>query len=159
MSAHDAIAHEDRPDERAPTPADPQRQPAQLIRRAQQVHTAMWAAQVSSEVTSTQFAVLKAIARQPLLDQNTLSREAHLDTSTVADVVNRLHARGLLERTRDAVDRRRNLLTLTESGQRLYEGLQVAATAMTERLVGCLSEEDRRDLVRILTLLVEAGEA
>jgi MarR family transcriptional regulator, lower aerobic nicotinate degradation pathway regulator len=138
---------------------DMHRQPGHLIRRAQQVHGWLWTTDVSKEVTSTQFAVLTAIATTPAIDQNSLSRQASLDTSTVGDVVNRLIARGYLVRTRALEDRRRNLLALSEEGRRLHDVIRAAATRMTQRLVAALSEEDRGDLVRILTRLVEAGEA
>lgn len=134
-------------------------QPGHLIRRAQQVHNQLWASMVSADVTSTQFSVLSAIAAAPEIDQNTLAREASLDTSTVADVVNRLAARGLLARTKHPDDRRRNLLTLTEDGRRLFVDIAQAAQRMTEKLVGSLTEGDRRDLVRILQRVVEHGES
>ena len=139
--------------------SDMHRQPGHLIRRAQQVHTWLWTADVSKEVTSTQFAVLTAIAATPAIDQNSLSRHASLDTSTVGDVVSRLIDRGYVVRGRDPADRRRNLLTLTDEGGRLHGVVLAAATRMTGRLVASLSEQDRDDLVRILTTLVEAGEA
>ncbi|GGM67369.1 MarR family winged helix-turn-helix transcriptional regulator [Dactylosporangium sucinum] len=138
---------------------DMYRQPGHLIRRAQQVHNWLWTADVSNEVTSTQFAVLSAIASTPQTDQNSLSRQVSLDTSTVGDVVNRLLERGYVVRSRDPDDRRRNVLSLTEEGDRLHAVISVAASRMTDRLVECLSEQDRDDLVRILQTLVEAGEA
>ncbi|WP_238019782.1 MarR family winged helix-turn-helix transcriptional regulator [Dactylosporangium sp. AC04546] len=138
---------------------DMYQQPGHLIRRAQQVHNWLWTTDVSNEVTSTQFAVLSAIASTPHIDQNSLSRQVSLDTSTVGDVVNRLLERGYVVRSRDPDDRRRNVLTLTEEGDRLHAVISVAASRMTERLVESLSEQDRDDLVRILQTLVEAGEA
>ncbi|MER7046879.1 MarR family winged helix-turn-helix transcriptional regulator [Streptomyces jumonjinensis] len=134
-------------------------QPGQLIRRAQQVHTYLWATSVSSEVTSTQFAMLSAIAERPSIDQNSLSRQVSVDTSTVAEVVNRLVDRGHVTRGKDPADRRRNLLSLSESGHRMYAEVSAAAAAMTDRLVATLPEHDRGELVRILRNLVESGEA
>lgn len=135
------------------------RQPGHLIRRAQQVHSFLWAAEVSATVTSTQFAVLSIIARQPQIDQNALAKLASLDTSTVADVVNRLSNRGYVARNKGTADRRRNLLTLTAEGERLFVRLSEAAERVGQRLVEALPEADRGDLVRILQLLVKAGEA
>jgi len=87
-----------------------------------------------------------------------LSRQVSLDTSTVGDVVTRLMERGYLVRSRDSVDRRRNLLTLTDAGERLFAEISVAASRMTGGVVACLSPDDRDDLVRILQRLVAAGE-
>ena len=47
---------------------DLRRHPGHLIRRAQQVHTWLWNAEVSSEVTSPQFAVLYALRAEPDID-------------------------------------------------------------------------------------------
>ncbi|NBE50566.1 MarR family winged helix-turn-helix transcriptional regulator [Streptomyces boluensis] len=138
---------------------DMYQQPGHLIRRAQQVHTSMWVSLVSAEVTSTQFAVLSAVAEEPETDQNSISRRVSLDTSTVAEVVNRLAARGYLTRTKDTVDRRRNLLSLSPDGVRLFTEVSRAAAAMTDRLVEILPDDDRKELVRILQNLVESGEA
>ncbi|GLZ33666.1 transcriptional regulator [Lentzea sp. NBRC 105346] len=138
---------------------DMDRQPGHLIRRAQQVHHQLWTSMVSPDITPTQFAVLSAIAANPAIDQNTLARQTSLDTSTVADVVYRLDARGYLARTKSPEDRRRYLITLTDEGRRIFAEISQAAPRMTERLVGCLTEGDRRDLVRILRRVVEAGES
>ncbi|GAB2823581.1 hypothetical protein GCM10022221_22190 [Actinocorallia aurea] len=102
---------------RAALRIDMYQQPGHLIRRAQQVHTYLWSTEVSTEVTSTQFAVLSAIAERSPIDQNSIVRRVSLDSSTVADVVNRLVRRGYVERARDLHDRRRNLLSLTPAGR------------------------------------------
>ncbi|MEU9746619.1 MarR family winged helix-turn-helix transcriptional regulator [Streptomyces niveus] len=138
---------------------DMYQQPGHLIRRAQQVHTQMWVSLVSSEVTSTQFAVLSAVAEEPDTDQNSISRRVSLDTSTVAEVVNRLAARGYITRNKDTADRRRNLLTLSPDGEQVFAEVSRAAAAMTDRMVEILPDADRKELVRILQNLVESGEA
>ncbi|MDF3337112.1 MarR family winged helix-turn-helix transcriptional regulator [Mycolicibacterium septicum] len=119
----------------------------------------MWATRVSTDVTSTQFAVLSVVADNPDTDQNTIAREASLDTSTTADVVNRLVAHGFLARIKDPNDRRRNLLSLTAHGSELFEEISVTAARMTDELVACLPAHDRRELVRLLQRVVSVGEA
>ncbi|MGW5383402.1 MarR family winged helix-turn-helix transcriptional regulator [Nocardia sp. NPDC003963] len=137
---------------------DMYQQPGHLIRRAQQIHNQMWVAQVSTEVTSTQFAVLSVIAAHPETDQNTVAREASLDTSTTADVINRLTVRGYLHRTKDPRDMRRNLHSLSGEGQELFDRISISAARMTDRLVDCLSDDERREFVGYLQRVVEVGE-
>ncbi|MEU9843637.1 MarR family winged helix-turn-helix transcriptional regulator [Actinomadura sp. NPDC048032] len=137
---------------------DMYRQPGHLFRRAQQIHAQLWAAEVSTEVTSTQFAVLSAIAEAGQIDQNSICRRVSLDTSTVAEVANRLTSRGHVIRTRDTRDRRRNLLSLSPDGERIFAELSPAAARMTDHLVGPLSLGERAELVRLLHLIIEAGE-
>ncbi|MER7793002.1 MarR family winged helix-turn-helix transcriptional regulator [Streptomyces sp. NPDC097640] len=137
---------------------DMYQQPGHLIRRAQQVHTHLWTSSVSTEITSTQFAVLSVIAERPGSDQNTISRRVSLDTSTVAEVVYRLTERGYLTRVKDPADRRRNLHSLSPEGERVFTEVSRSAADMTDRMTAVLSEHDRDELVRILQNLVEAGE-
>lgn len=84
--------------------------PGHLLRRAQQVHTELWATWVEG-LTGPQYATLVAIAGWDDVDQ---CRAGQLDKSTVAEVVRRLVDKGWVRRTPDPADRRRRLLTLTD---------------------------------------------
>ena len=123
------------------------------------MHGYLWTRLVSKDVTPTQFSAITVIAASPGTDQVALSRESGLDTSTTGAVIHRLIQRGWVEPHRDPRDRRRKLLRLTEQGTRVHAEIAVAAAAMTETLVGGLSEEDRSTLVRLLDVLVAHGEA
>ncbi|CAM5692386.1 hypothetical protein SGLAM104S_05571 [Streptomyces glaucescens] len=72
-----------------------------LIRRAEQVHTALWYRHVSRDITSQQFAVLNALSRDPGIDQRTLARHTSLDRSTVNHMVRRLTDQGYVTQVRD----------------------------------------------------------
>ncbi|GJF33368.1 transcriptional regulator [Kitasatospora sp. NE20-6] len=121
-----------------------------LIRRAEQVHTALWATHVSREITSQQFAVLNALARQPGIDQRTVAAAISLDRSTVNHIVRRLTDQGHVTQVRDESDRRRTLLNLTPSGSRLLETLIPPAERINERLLEALPEPERATAVDIL---------
>jgi hypothetical protein len=56
--------------------------PGHLIRRAQQLHTAIWAEVVDTGLTGVQFAVLAALEVKPDLDQRTLGERISLGTYT-----------------------------------------------------------------------------
>jgi DNA-binding MarR family transcriptional regulator len=137
---------------------DLRRHPGHLIRRAQQVHYWLWNAEVSSEVTSPQFAVLYALRAEKNIDQKTLGERVSLDRSTTAEVVARLKARGLVQRIRDPRDARRNLLRLTAAGLRITERLIPKAARMNRLLVSVLSEREQTELLRMLNLVVDADE-
>ena len=129
-----------------------------LIRRAQQVHTRVWGNVVSEEVTSPQFAVLLALDSHPDADQRTIGRAASLDRSTVADVVDRMARRGYIERRRDPVDQRRNLLCLSNAGRELLQELIGRARAMNQNLLETLDETARAEFLRLLTKFVSLIE-
>ncbi|MET8213808.1 MarR family winged helix-turn-helix transcriptional regulator [Streptomyces sp. NPDC005373] len=94
-----------------------------LIRRAEQVHTALWSRHVSRDITSQQFAVLNTLSRKADIDQRTLARLTSLDRSTINVIVRRLSDQHYLSQVRDEDDRRRTLLRLTDAGAALLASL------------------------------------
>ncbi|MGY0071304.1 MarR family winged helix-turn-helix transcriptional regulator [Streptomyces sp. QTS137] len=114
-----------------------------LIRRAEQVHTALWFRHVSREITSQQFAVLNALRQEPGIDQRTLARLTSLDRSTVNQMVRRLTDQRYVSQVRDEKDRRRTLLSLTGEGAQLLDSLIPPAKRINEQLLESLSESER----------------
>jgi DNA-binding MarR family transcriptional regulator len=132
--------------------------PGHLIRRALQVMNTVWAEEVSTTVTSPQFAILNALLREPGIDQQTLGGRAALDRSMVAEIVARLTSRKLVRWSRDAADGRRKVIRLTPQGEALLRELIPRTHRMTQRLVGPLRPEEEAELLRLLTVLVRAHE-
>ena len=131
-----------------------------LLRRAQQVHLAAWNRHVSIEYTSTQFAALSMVARRPGMSQADLGGELDLDRSTIADLVRRLVARDLLQRTTDPSDRRRKTLRLTPSGREALALLQPRVAAIEPLVTGGLDPDQRAQLRGLLqAVLTAAGES
>jgi len=139
-------------------PSPMEHRPGHLIRRAHQIHDALWAAQVSQDATPTQFAVLSVVARLGSCDQATIARSASLDTSTAGSVVYRLTERGWLRSEPSPSDRRRNVLQLTPEGEEVHRRLAAAANAMTEELQAPLEPAERSELIRLLRRLVAGHE-
>ncbi len=135
-------------------------EPGHLIRRAQQAHNAIWAAEVGTEVTSVQFAVLNSLVANPGIDQRSLGELVGADRSTVADVAERLGGRGLLRQERDPNDGRRRLLSLTLMGMRLHQELLPSVDRVRQRLTGTLTDAERETLLALLQqVVVGAGPA
>lgn len=88
-----------------------------------QAQTAMWrdfaAALAKLELTQRQTAVLELIAGNPAVSQVGLASALGMDRATMMAMIDRLEARGLLERRRSTDDRRRQELHLTAEGQRV----------------------------------------
>ncbi|WP_405690670.1 MarR family winged helix-turn-helix transcriptional regulator [Streptomyces sp. NBC_01185] len=129
-----------------------------LIRRAEQVHTALWAQHVSREITSQKFAVLNALSREPGVDQRTLGRLTSLDRSTVNLMIRRLTEQALVSQVRDEEDRRRTLLSLTDDGAALLDSLIAPAERINELLLRSLPEGERAIAVDILSRLASLDE-
>ena len=139
-------------------PEDLMQHPGHLLRRAVQVMNQLWDEEVSHTITSPQFAALNALYSEPNLDQRTLGQRISLDRSTMAEVVSRLSARGLIRTERDTRDGRRKTITLTSKGLQSVQQLIPRTHAMTDRLVAALDQKQRGDLLRLLTEVVRTNE-
>jgi len=139
-------------------PDDLMQHPGHLLRRAVQVMNMLWDEEVSHTITSPQFAALNALYSEPNLDQRTLGQRISLDRSTMAEVVSRLSARGLIRTERDTRDGRRKTIMLTAKGLHSVQQLIPRTHAMTDRLVGALDSRQRDELLRLLTQVVRTNE-
>jgi MarR family transcriptional regulator, temperature-dependent positive regulator of motility len=132
--------------------------PGHLARRLQQAHTRLWSLLVSEDTTSPQFAVLNTLVDKPDIDQRTLGEEVRLDRSTIADVVARLARRGLLERVRDPLDGRRNVLRATAEGADVHARLVVRTAAMNAVFLAPLDGGEQETLLRLIARVADAAE-
>lgn len=139
--------------------AEPLRHTGHLLRRAQQLHVAIWLRDVSAETTSVQFAALTALDQRPRASQRDLGRVLDLDRSTIADLVVRMIRRGLIERERDSGDRRRNALQLTRAGRGELARLRPHVEAIEPTLTGGLTPSERVELRRLLCQMLEHAPA
>lgn len=129
-----------------------------LVRVAQQVHTRLWASEVSAEVTSPQYLLLSVLANAPDVDQRTATERADLDRSTGAELIARLAAKGLIERRRDPLDRRRFLLHLSSAGEDLVAALRPAIWKLNEKMVELVPIEYRDGFLAGMAAFVRTGE-
>ena len=133
---------------------EPQKHTGFLLRRAQQLHVATWQDVVAGDVTSVQYGVLSVLARRPGLAQKEICEELDLDRSTIADICTRMEMNGLLSRTQDAEDRRRNVLELTPAGSAELNRLRPLVDTVQIELTAPLTAEEHRQLRQLLTKLL-----
>jgi DNA-binding MarR family transcriptional regulator len=132
--------------------------PGHLLRRAQQVHTELWAARVDG-LTGPQYATLVAIAGWDDVDQRRAGQLASLDKSTVAEVVRRLVDKGWVRRVRDPHDGRRRLLTLADGSRERLAVVTEAARSVQSEILAPLSPAGRREFVERLGRVARIEEA
>jgi len=132
--------------------------PGHLLRRALQAMNQLWDHEVSHTITSPQFAALNALYGEPAIDQRTLGERISLDRSTMAEVVARLSARGLITTARDSNDGRRKTIRLTPKGVATLQHLIPRTHEMTRRLVVALDVKEREEMLRLLTTVVRSNE-
>ncbi len=133
-----------------------QEKPGHLVRRVQQISTALFTEECGAlDLTSVQYAAMVAIGRGERMDATRLSAEIAFDRSTLGDVLERLEAKGLIERRPHPDDRRVKLLHLTPRGVELLQAVEPAVERVQQRLLAPLACADRATLLRLLAELVE----
>jgi DNA-binding MarR family transcriptional regulator len=130
-----------------------------LIRRAQQAHVYLWQRLVSDEISSPQFGVISSLQGKPGMSQADLCAALDLDRSTIADIVQRLVDRGLVLRQDHEHDKRRYVLSLSEIGSREFFDLESKVSELDMALTKGLTEVEHRELMRLLTLMLENPSA
>jgi DNA-binding MarR family transcriptional regulator len=134
--------------------------PGFLIRRLHQIHVALFLEECGSfGVTPVQYSLLTMLKANPDSDQVSIAHAIGIDRTTIADVLARLAARGLIMRTPGREDKRVRLARLTEAGLDLLDAIDPAAARAHARTLDPLSNDERDHLISLLTRLVGAGNA
>lgn len=130
--------------------------PGHLIRRLHQIAVGIFIQETEAlGITPMQFAALQTVANSPGMDQRSLARSTALDASTTGGVVDRLEARGLLERRIAPSDRRVRLLHLTPAGHEMLWQATPLMLRTQQRILEPLPESERDLFLRQLNLLVQ----
>jgi DNA-binding MarR family transcriptional regulator len=114
------------------------------------------ATQSKSGVSAAQLFVLANLSRHEVLSINDLAGLTLTDRSSVAAVVDRLIARGLVERMASARDRRRAEVRMTRAGRRLLESTPPAPTTLLVSALATVPDAQLRAMARSLNSLVTA---
>jgi DNA-binding MarR family transcriptional regulator len=140
------------------SPIDLELLPGHYIRRLQQIAVAVFLQETKDQaITPVQYAVLQTAANQPGIDQRSLAAAIGFDTSTIASVIARLEARGLLVRKVGASDKRMRLLSLSAAGEKLLAAAVPGMQRAQERMLAPLSKGERALFMRMLRTLVQAN--
>jgi len=130
--------------------------PGHLIRRAQQISTAIFTEECARfDLTAVQYAALSAIEANPGADATRLSALIAFDRSTIGDVLERLEAKGWVARDPSRQDRRIKLLRITPAGTALLRDVEPAVRRVQERLLAPLPPRDRATMLRLLGRLAD----
>lgn len=132
--------------------------PGHNIRRLHQIAVAIFLQETAgSGLTPVQHAALQAVTQRAGIDQRTLARAIGLDTSTTAGVLERLEARGLIERTTSREDRRARVLAPTDAGRRALADVLPAMLRAQAQILAPLADDEQRTFLRLLQQLVNAN--
>ena len=107
------------------------------------------------DLTPVQYAALVSIHTHPGIDATRLSAVIAFDRSTLGSVIERLQAKGLIERAASAEDKRVKLLTITKAGAALLRDVVPSVERAQARMLQPLKAADRKTLMMLLTQLVD----
>lgn len=138
------------------TPARLRRRPSRLlITAAGQADRLVTAGLLKADARKWHYAVLAALHDAGPASQSALSDRTGIYRSDLVAVLNELADRKMVQREPDPIDRRRNIITLTERGRSQLDRLDVLVAALQDELLAPLSAPEREQLIDLLTQLVE----
>jgi DNA-binding MarR family transcriptional regulator len=82
--------------------------------------------------------------------QNELCRQLLLDANNLVLLLNELEEAGYVRRERDAEDRRRHIVVLTDEGREAFARAERAQETVEEQVLARLDPEERRELRALL---------
>ena len=103
------------------------------------------------EICGSDFAVLEALLHKGALPVNEIGRKVLLTSGSITIAIDRLEAKGLVERRTSSTDRRARIVHLTKEGRRLIKRAYAEHAADMERLAAAsLTTAERKTLILLL---------
>jgi DNA-binding MarR family transcriptional regulator len=110
-------------------------------------------------MTLRHFVTLSYLRDHPRTPQHQLDDVFCIGANNLVLLLNELEAAGLVERRRDATDRRRHLVLLTPSGETALEHAERAQRATEDELFAALGPAERAQLHELLSRALAGAEA
>jgi DNA-binding MarR family transcriptional regulator len=108
-----------------------------------------------TNLSTSQLLVLELLAEDSAHTVGTITERVGLAQGTVTSMIDRLEERGLVERRRNATDRRQVNVTLTEQGRKLQD---LAPTALQTRFLANFSRLQDWEKTAILSSLQRVAD-
>ena len=129
--------------------------PGFLLRRAHQISVAVFLEEAGAlGVTTSQYGAMIVLSQVDGLDIVGLGRRLGTDRSTSALVISKLEAAGWVKTETSDLDRRRKVLSLTDSGREVLEALAGPAKAARERLLSAFTADEAKAFLALLDKFV-----
>jgi len=130
--------------------------PGHLLRRAQQYANDTYSKGVGSKgPTPRQFEVLHVVSQNEGLSQTDLVQATGIDRSTLADMIARMIAKGLLSRKRTKADARANAVSITATGKRMLAGALSSVSKSDKEIISVLPKTQQTAFMKSLQAFAE----
>jgi len=128
---------------------------AQLLKDSHRSLSRVLAARISpSGVTIGQWHFLRALWQEDGLTQRELSQRVGMMEPTTVTALNGMEKRGLVERVRNAQDRRKMNIFLTERGRALQAQLQPLEDEISKVAIRGIPPQEKQMLLRLLRVVI-----
>ncbi|MFG2888962.1 MarR family winged helix-turn-helix transcriptional regulator [Streptomyces sp. NPDC048248] len=125
-----------------------------LGRAAARGHRLVAEALASEGLRMMHHAVLSAVAELGPVSQAELGRTLGIDPKDMVAIVNDLQKEGLVTRTPDPDDRRKNAIGISDGGRRRLRRTRRLGDEANAELTAALSPQEREQLIALLTRIV-----
>ncbi|MFI1203399.1 MarR family winged helix-turn-helix transcriptional regulator [Streptomyces sp. NPDC020883] len=129
-----------------------------LGRAAARGHRLVAEALAAEGMRMTHHAVLSAVAELGPVSQAELGRTVGIDPKDIVAIVNDLQNDGLVTRTPDPKDRRKNAIGISADGNRRLRRTERLGDAANAELTAALSDDERTQLIALLNRIVAPAE-
>ncbi|MEP6908699.1 MAG: MarR family transcriptional regulator [Pseudoxanthomonas sp.] len=126
-----------------------------------QVRDAMWAemaremASAGHELTYSQFMTIQYLAVDSNAGATDLARHAQVNPGNMTRLLDKLEARGLLQRIAVPNDRRALNIVLTEAGQAIWSDIQHCGERVRARAMQGMDDHERQQMFHLLNQVLQ----
>ncbi len=126
-----------------------------MTQTAMHAHRLVSEGLAAADARGYHYRLLAALEEFGPASQAALGRRTGIDRSYVVEAVNELAEGGLVERTRDPEDRRRNIIKITPLGVQQLRRLDGVLARIQDELLAPLSADERDELARLLRQVLD----
>ena len=102
------------------------------------------------QLTEQQWRVIRVLAANKSMDVSALADESVLLAPSLSRIISTLTQAGLVERTPDAQDQRRALLSLTKAGTRLFQTISPYSETIYQQIEDQFGQAELNTLQKLL---------
>ena len=133
--------------------------PIALIRAREGVMAPIRDMLAQTGITEQQWRVLRVLAENGSMDTKTLANRASLLFPSLTRIAATMRDKGLITQTRDAHDRRRQMIAITIAGQKIIDDHAEQAACIVENFRKTLGAQEYETLLDLLARLDPGAQA
>jgi DNA-binding MarR family transcriptional regulator len=111
-----------------------------------------------TEIDKTEHSVLMYLSLEDKVSQDTISEHLVLDKGTIAKTLVKLEEKGLVQRVVNQQNRRENIVSLTETGQKEVKTVQDIGKSWNASLMEGIPEEEQAIFTKVLATMTERAK-